>query len=91
MNTFTFENLKTFNASAIEASLETQDCLYLIGLNRAEELKADVCRYVLLALSDDDHSYFMWYSAKINNCIAELYELGYDGAIIKFFEYGYWT
>lgn len=88
--TFTFELLKNFNRKDIEATIETQDTLYVIELSRINELKADVARYILAAL-DDDSSYFMWYSAKANQKLAELYDLGCDGAIERFFTYGRWT
>lgn len=91
---FTFELVKKFNAKAIESSLQTQDILYLVDKGRLAELKADVCRYILQILQDieaGDNSYFLWNSSEVNKRLEELYNLGCDGAIEKFFQFGYWT
>lgn len=88
---FQFEHLANFNIEVITRSIETQDTLYVIDLNQVNELKADIARYVLHMLTDQDNSYFMWYSAKLNQKLEMLYSLDCHQAIAKFFEYGYWT
>jgi hypothetical protein len=89
--TFTFEMLSKFNAKDVEMSLGTQEALYLIDFSRINELKADIARYILSILNSEDHDYFMWDSAQINKRINELVTLGCEGAVTRFFEYGYWT
>jgi hypothetical protein len=89
--TFTFEQVKQFNAANLESTLDTQERLYLVGFGRVNELKADIARYLLQVLGDEDHSYFMWYSAQVNRRIVELSSLGCEEAVARFFDYGYWT
>lgn len=90
MKTFTYEHVANFNRPTIQNSWDAQRMLYLVKLMRVNELKMDICSYLIQIMDDEENGYFMWHSSQINKKLVELHNLGCSADIEKFFEYGYW-